>query len=137
MVSIRQALEQSWGPDTAYNQASRPGVPALGQCYPTARVLQAFFPALEIAQGGIWTGTEMETHFWNLLAVDGMEYHVDLTWQQFPLGSEVREWSVRRRADLNDSAATIERVDRLLRRVRTRLAAGRLAVGERAAKNGG
>lgn len=59
----------------------------------------------------------MEKHFWNLLAVDGVEYHLDLTWQQFPPGSEVREWRVRDRENLRDSPGTGARVDRLLARV--------------------
>lgn len=123
MVQVREALERSWGAETAYERASRPGVPALGQCYPTARVLQMLFPALEIVEGTVWTGMKSEKHFWNLLAVDCMEYHLDLTWQQFPPESEVRDWHVRDRETLDDGPATIERVDLLLRRVKACLAA--------------
>lgn len=123
MLEVREALERSWGTETAYERAFRPGVPALGQCYPTARVLQLLFPALEIVEGSVWTGTKTEKHFWNLLAVDRLEYHLDLTWQQFPPESVVREWRVRDREDLDDGPATVERVDLLLRRVKAQLAA--------------
>ena len=122
LVQVREALEHSWSAETAYERALRPGVPALGQCYPTARVLQALFPVLEIVEGTVWTGSTQEKHFWNLLAVRGREYHLDLTWQQFPTGSEVRGWHVRDRECLGDGPRTIERVDLLLRRVKARLA---------------
>ena len=121
MVSVREALERSWSAETAYEGAFRRGIPALGQCYPTARVLQVFFPGLEIVEGTVWTGTKVEKHFWNLLTVDGLEYHLDLTWQQFSPGSEVREWRVRPLADLDDGPATVERVDLLLHRVKAHL----------------
>ena len=123
MVDIREALERSWSAETAYEAAFRLGVPALGQCYPTARVLQVFFPGLDIVEGTVWTGTQVEKHFWNLLTVDGLNYHLDLTWQQFPPGSEVRDWRVRPRADLDDGPATVARVDLLLRLVQGHLAA--------------
>jgi hypothetical protein len=92
MVQVREALERSWDAETAYERTFRLGVPALGQCYPTARVLQMLFATLEIVEGTVWTGMKSEKHFWNLLAVDRMEYHLDLTWQQFPPESEVRDW---------------------------------------------
>lgn len=117
MVRVREALERSWGADTAYEGASLTEAPARGQCYPTARVLQTLFPALEIVEGAVWNGEAVEKHFWNLLAVDGADYHLDLTWQQFPPGSEVREWRVRDRENLGDSPRTVARVDRLLARV--------------------
>lgn len=123
MLQVRQALEHAWSPDTAYERAFRPGVPALGQCYPTARVLQLLFPALEIVEGTVWTGAATEKHFWNLLTVDDVDYHLDLTWQQFPPGSEIRDWRVRDREGLGDGPTTVTRVELLLRRVQTYLAA--------------
>jgi hypothetical protein len=123
MVHVREALERSWSPETAYEGASRPGLPAFGQCYPTARVLQVFFPALEIVEGIVWTGTQAEKHFRNVLVVADLDYHLDLTWQQFPAGSDIREWRLRARESLNDGPATVERVDLLLRRVRAHLEA--------------
>lgn len=123
MLQVRQALEHSWSADTAYEQAFRPGVPALGQCYPTARVLQLLFPPLEIVEGTVWTGATRERHFWNLLAAGGVDYHLDLTWQQFPSGTEIREWRVRDREDLDDGPTTVRRVELLLHRVQTCLAA--------------
>ena len=122
LVRVRRALAASWGADTAYRGAVRPGVPALGQCYATARVLQILFPRLEVVEGTVWTGEATERHFWNLLAAGGLEHHLDLTWEQFPAGTEIREWQVRDRDDLGDSPETVARVELLLERVRTHLA---------------
>lgn len=122
MLRVRQALEHSWSADTAYEQAFHPGVPALGQCYPTARVLQLLYPALEIVEGTVLTGATTHQHFWNLLVVDDTDYHLDLTWQQFPPGAEVGEWRIRDRDGLGDGPTTVERVELLLGRVRTYLA---------------
>jgi hypothetical protein len=44
-------------------------------------------------------------------------YYIDLSWQQFPTGSVVRELIVLDRQDLGDSEATIQRCALLLRRV--------------------
>ena len=114
---LREALEAGWGVDTAYMQAEERGNPALGNCYPTSRVLQILCPQAEIVEGVVWTGNASEKHFWNLLRVDGVEYHVDLTWQQFPQGSVVTGWTVRNRATFGDSEATAQRVKKLLERV--------------------
>lgn len=124
MIRVREALEGSWSPATAYLGASRLGVPSLGQCYSTSRVLQLLYPALEIVEGRVWTGSAQEKHFWNLVDTVSGEVHVDLTWQQFPPGSVVRDWHVRDRATLNDSEATLQRVEVLLRRVHRHLAGG-------------
>lgn len=121
MIRVRKALEASWIPATAYRGAVTLGVPSLGQCYPTSRVLQLLHPALEIVEGRVWTGTAEEKHFWNLLDTAVGEVHVDLTWQQFPHGSVARDWHVRDRATLNDSDATLQRVDVLLQRVHRHL----------------
>jgi hypothetical protein len=44
-------------------------------------------------------------------------YHIDLSWQQFPVGSVVQEFIVLDRQDLGDSEATIQRCALLLQRV--------------------
>jgi hypothetical protein len=44
-------------------------------------------------------------------------YHIDLSWQQFPAGSIVREFAVLERQELNDSEATRLRCALLLKRV--------------------
>lgn len=44
-------------------------------------------------------------------------YHIDLTWEQFPAGSIVKEFAVIKREDLTDSVATVLRCDLLLKRV--------------------
>ena len=114
---IREALEASWDEKTSYQMALREGNPAFGQCYPTSRVIQFFFPEVEIVEGEIWTGKRTEKHFWNLLLTDGVERHIDLTWQQFPDGTEVKNWKVRERESLGDSQETVDRVALLFERV--------------------
>ena len=94
-----------------------PGNPAFGQCYPTSRVVQHFFPAFEIAKGWVETGDGLECHFWNVLEDHGRSCHTDLTWEQFPPESSVLAFVVLDRSALNDSPDTIRRCDTLRRRV--------------------
>lgn len=122
MTHLREALEAVWKPDTAYLQVEEKGNPALGQCYPTSRVVQLFFPELEIVEGQVWTGKSMEKHFWNVLIVNGEEYHIDFTWQQFSLGSSVKSYKIRNRETLGDGEETMKRVDLLHSRVKEYLA---------------
>lgn len=117
LARLRVAIEASWDADTAYQGAVRPGNPAFGQCYPTARVVQWFFPELEIACGDVDTGDSVESHFWNVDVADGAARHVDLSWQQFPPGSTVRGFDLLDRDTLNDSPPTVERCVLLLERV--------------------
>lgn len=120
---LSQALEASWQPDTAYLEVAEKDNPALGQCYPTSRVVQHFLPETEIIEGEILTGSGItEKHFWNLLTVHGKEIHIDLSWQQFPRGSIVKQWKIRDRNTLNDGPETIARVNLLLSRVKQYLA---------------
>jgi hypothetical protein len=121
---LREALEASWDSETSYGRTVRPGNPAYGQCYPTARVVQHFFPETEIAEGEVWNGQEVETHFWNVLDHGGTLVHIDLSWQQFPAGSSVRAFAIRDRSTLGDSLDTSKRVEILLLRVTARLQAG-------------
>jgi hypothetical protein len=101
----------------------QPGNPALGQCYPTARVVQWFFPRFEIASGQVQAGSSLEWHFWNIDPVADPARHVDLTWQQFAEGSKVVQFKILDRHALNDSPPTIERCQRLLKRVLMHLGA--------------
>jgi hypothetical protein len=117
MLRLREALEASWDKHTAYGAIEQAGNPALGQCYPTSRVVQHYYPATEIIKGKVWTGNSEEIHFWNGLLVGDMWYHIDLSWQQFPAGSVVREFVVLDRQDLGDSEATLRRCALLLKRV--------------------
>jgi len=117
LLELREALEASWDSSTSYLGASEAGNPALGQCYPTSRVVQHFFPAAEIAEGEVWTGKAIEKHFWNVLRSGGDDYHIDLTWQQFPPGSSVRSFKIRDRKTLGDGPATVKRCALLLDRV--------------------
>jgi hypothetical protein len=111
------ALEASWDCRTAYRGAHRPGNPALGQCYPTSRVVQWFFPRFEIASGLVECGSLLEAHFWNIDPASDPAEHVDLTWQQFAAGSKVAHFTILDRNALNDSPPTIARCQLLLERV--------------------
>jgi hypothetical protein len=117
MLRLREALEASWDRLTAYGAVEKAGNPAFGQCYPTARVVQHYYPATEIIRGKIWTGESEEIHFWNGLPVGDKWYHIDFCWSQFPPGSVVREFAALDRGELGDSAATLERCALLLKRV--------------------
>ena len=114
---LREALEASWDEKTSYLAVKEKGNPALGQCYPTSRVVQHFFPETEIVKGRVWNGKEIETHFWNVLKVKDDLYHIDLTWQQFPQGSKVRKYTILDRNKLGDSEPTLKRCELLLERV--------------------
>ena len=63
LLLIREALEASWDEQTSYLAVKKKGNPTLGQCYPTARVVQHFFPETEIIKGEIWNGKETENIF--------------------------------------------------------------------------
>jgi hypothetical protein len=123
LLRLRSALEAAWDSETSLDRVMKPGVPTLGQCYPTARVVQHFFPETEIAEGEVWTGREVEKHFWNVVDHGGTALHIDLTWQQFPFGSMVRSFALRDRSSLGDSPQTRTRVELLLHRVEAVLAA--------------
>lgn len=117
LLLVREAIEASWDEKTSYLAVKKAGNPALGQCYPTARVVQHFFPKTEILKGTVWNGKEVEVHFWNGLLVDGNMYHIDLSWRQFAPHSSVQEFKIIDRNTLNDSLGTVERCEILLRRV--------------------
>ena len=117
MLRLREALEASWDRETAYDAAEQAGNPALGQCYPTSRVVQHYYPETEIIKGKVRTGERNEIHFWNGLRVGDVWYHIDLSWQQFPAGSIVGEFAVLDRRNLGDSDTTVHRCALLLSKV--------------------
>ena len=116
-TDLLPALEASWDCSTAYAGASEPGNAALGQCYPTARVVQSFFPHYEIARGRVDTGSSMEAHYWNVDPHAAPPEHVDLTWSQFRSASKVFDYELLDRHAFGDSAPTVLRCDVLLQRV--------------------
>jgi hypothetical protein len=122
LLKIREALEASWDEKTSYLAVKQVGNPALGQCYPTSRVVRHFFPETEIIKGKVWNGKEVESHFWNGLMVSGELYHIDLSWKQFPNGSSVRSFEILDQNTLNDSESTVKRCELLLARVNKYLA---------------
>ncbi|MGO4668246.1 hypothetical protein [Bosea sp. 2RAB26] len=79
--------------------------------------MQHYYPQTEIIKGMVWTGESDETHFWNGLPVGEDWYHIDLSWQQFPPGSMIREFAVLDRENLGDTEATLQRCALLLSRV--------------------
>lgn len=117
LSQLRAALEASWDRSTAHLGVYQPGNAALGQCYPTCRVVQWFFPNLEIASGEVDTGQALEAHFWNIDPAFNPSKQIDLTWQQFPEVSRVARFSILDRNTLNDSPPTIARCQLLLERV--------------------
>jgi hypothetical protein len=119
LMQLREALEASWDYQTAYLGASQTGNAALGQCYPTSRVVQCFFPTLEIVSGEVDTGAGLEAHFWNFDPSRSPSEHIDLSWSQFALGAEVVHFSILDRHALNDSPPTVARCQLLLERVRS------------------
>lgn len=121
LCQLSSALEASWDCRTAYLEVHQPGNMALGQCYPTSRVVQWFFPHLEIASGKVDTGSALEAHFWNVDPASDPPKHFDLTWQQFAEGSKVAHFKVLNRDALNDSPPTIARCQLLLERVLMKL----------------
>lgn len=117
MLRLRDALAASWDRQTAYLGVEEMGNPALGQCYPTSRTVQHYYPKTEILKGKVWTGKTLEVHFWNGLHIGEEWYQIDLTWQQFPANSIVQEFKIVTREELNDSEATTLRCTLLLERV--------------------
>jgi hypothetical protein len=117
MLRLWDALAASWDRQTAYLGVAEIGNPALAQCYPTSWTVQHYYPDTEIIKGKVWTGKSLEVHFWNGLRVGDDWYHIDLSWQQFPAGSIVREFAVLERQELNDSEAARLRCALLLKRV--------------------
>jgi hypothetical protein len=117
MLCLREALVASWDKRTAYLEAEQKGNPALGQCYPTSRTVQHYYPDTEIIKGKVWTGKTLDVHFWNGLRIGDDWYHIDLSWQQFPAGSIIHQFEIVVRQDLNDSEATMQRCALLLKRV--------------------
>ncbi len=125
LPELKSALEASWDSRTSYLGVHQAGNPALGQCYPTARVVQWFFPQFEIASGQVDTGSSLECHFWNIDPTCSPAVHVDLTWQQFVAGSAVRRFGILDREALGDSPPTIKRCRLLLERVLIHLSQSR------------
>ena len=119
---LAAAMEASWDHRTAYRGITRPGNPAFGQCYPTARVVQHFYPETEIACGDVWTGSSTECHFWNVRGIEDEAEWIDLSWKQFPPGSLVQRFELLDRRLLGDSPPTVERCRLLLERVLAHLA---------------
>jgi hypothetical protein len=119
---LATAIEASWDHRTAYRGITQPGNPAFGQCYPTSRVVQFFYPEVEIACGEVLTGAGTECHFWNIRGSGTQAEWIDLSWKQFAPGSVVQRFEILDRRRLGDSPPTVERCQLLHRRVLSYLA---------------
>lgn len=117
LSQLQIALQASWDRCTAHLGAFQSGNPALGQCYPTSRVVQWFYPRFDIVVGEVDTGSAIEAHFWNIDEATEPAAQVDLTWQQFPETSRVLGFRVLDRHALGDSSSTVLRCRLLLQRV--------------------
>jgi hypothetical protein len=107
---LESALEAAWSRDTSadaatWSEANR----AWGQCAVTALIVQDYL-------GGILRRGEVGpiSHYWNLTP-SGDE--VDLTWQQFPSGTEITNVTVRTREYVLSHVETARRYEKLARRV--------------------
>lgn len=121
LLELRQAIEESWDEKTSYLNVKQDGNQALGQCYPTSWLIQQYFPEMEIIKGTVISDSKEDIHFWNILKVNEIEYHIDLTWQQFPVGAHVKSYSILDRKKLGDGPETIKRCEILSRRVKAHL----------------
>jgi len=117
LSALASALRASWDAQTAYQGRFNPENPAAGQCYPTARVVQWFYPDLEVVHGEVRTGTALERHFWNAPMGSGGAERVDLSWEQFPPGATIARFDFLRTGASADSQGTHARCLLLLRRV--------------------
>lgn len=129
MSRLQLAIEASWDRRTAYLGVHEPGNTALGQCYPTSRVVQWFFPRLEIVSGEVDTGSAIEAHFWNIDPASNPPKHFDLTWKQFAEGSTVVRFKILDRHALGDSPPTVARCQLLLERVLVSLEGSGMTAG--------
>jgi len=117
LLKLKNALEASWSNETSYHGAEEEGKPSLGQCLPTALVVQHFFPEILILKGKVSNGAKTEEHYWNGTMKNNEIDHIDLTWQQFPAGSTVQEFEIFNHSLLNKSSSAIRRYELLLSRV--------------------
>jgi hypothetical protein len=114
LADLEAALETAWSRDTssdppAWSEANR----AWGQCAVTALIVQDYL-------GGTLRRAEIGTisHYWNVLPT-GEE--LDLTRQQFPIGTEISNAASRTRDYVLSNLETARRYRKLGKRVDQRL----------------
>lgn len=74
MLRLREAIEASWKPDTAYHHAEEVDNPALGQCYVTSRVIQYYFPEAEIVEGECKPKMDLKSIFGMFFIITAWSY---------------------------------------------------------------
>lgn len=89
LLNFRTKVEKAWSSETAYNGGtSDSGAdPAFGQCAVTALLFQDVFGGaiVKATVNGPPDSPFRTRHYWNIY--EGVD--VDLTWRQFPVGSEI------------------------------------------------
>lgn len=124
LIRLREALEHSWSQDTTYCEGaySRRN-PSCGQCLVTALVLQHYFGGDIIGASFTEPSGHTGSHYW--LKLNGVD--VDLTWQQFPIGTKLSNFRKSSRA-LNLKHKNVNlRYNILLPRVEEYLKTGKIA----------
>lgn len=84
---LQLAIEQSWSAFTTPETRWSPDNPAIGQCAVTSCVVQDYYGGDILHTVAKLPNRDREGHFYNF--IDGEE--IDLTRQQFPLGTVLRE----------------------------------------------
>lgn len=117
LTTLRHAIEASWSEETAYHNVLEVGNPSFGQCLPTSFVINHFFPEIQMVCGKVLIDNKIEEHYWNALMMNDNFYHIDLTWQQFPIGSKVLEFEIFDFNSLAKNSSAYKRSHLLLNRV--------------------
>jgi hypothetical protein len=91
LEKLRRALRIAWTAETSYDpERWSPENPAWGQCAVTCTIVQDFFGGEIRLTEALLPSGEAISHFYNILD-PGTGRRVDLTCEQFPLGTEVPE----------------------------------------------
>lgn len=93
LLDFRTRVEQAWCSQTAHLGYTRDENPAHGQCAVTALLFHQYFGG-QIKKATV-VGPSSDPfrtkHYWNVYK--GVD--VDLTWQQFPVGSRIDQLSIK------------------------------------------
>ena len=117
LPALASSLRGSWDALTAYAGNFDRANPAAGQCYPTSRVVEWFYPDYPVVRGEVITQLGIEHHFWNVRGGSQGTDTIDLSWEQFPPASTI-SWFDYLLSDASaDSPGTQHRCHLLLMRV--------------------
>jgi hypothetical protein len=116
LLALARSLRASWDELTAYQGKFDPANPSAGQCYPTSRVVEWFYPDYEVVRGEVLTQAGIEQHFWNVRVGSVDAQKIDLSWDQFPPASTIVRFEFLFSNAFADSAGTQGRCLLLLTR---------------------